>query len=109
MLKFLQVSVPTLVKILLALFHSPLIIFVVNASTNAADTKIQTGFLPGFSNHPATNSDAQSKTRTPPSLLKFIGPEGKYVPGYKVPHLQTGAQFGCPSGVENIGGLTRSC
>lgn len=88
MLKFLQVSVPTLVKILLASFHSPLITFAVNASINAANTKIQTGFLPGFSNHPDTNSDSQSKTRIPPSLLKFIGPEGKCVHVYKVSHLQ---------------------
>lgn len=98
-------------KILSALVHSPLLIFAVNATVNAADTegKIQPGFLPGFSKHPDTNPDSQSKTRTPPSLLKFICPEGKYVPGCEVPHAQAGAQFGCPSGVENVDGLTRSC
>lgn len=88
-------------KILFTLAHSLLIIVAANASVNAADTewKIETGFLPGFSNHPATNPDSQSKTRTPPSLLKFIGPEGKYVPGYKLPHLQA---------LESIGGLAHS-
>lgn len=102
---------PVLRKLCSLQFILHLIIFAVNASVNAADTevKIQIGFLPGFSNHPATNPDSQFKSRTPPSLLKFIGHEGKYVPGCKVSHPHAGALFGCPSGEANIGGLTHSC